>query len=60
VLTALAGAVTFVFWSVVIGLTATQSALIAIAVTFVFRVLTIVFNWRTSPLASPGEQDLTP
>jgi uncharacterized membrane protein YeiH len=60
VLTALAGAVTFVFWSVVVGLSATQSALIAIAVTFVFRVLTIVFNWRTSPLASPGEQDLTP
>lgn len=60
VLTAVAGAVTFVFLSVNFGLTATSSALIAIAVTFIFRVLTIVFNWRTSPIAPPEERDLTP
>ncbi len=60
VLTAVAGAVTFVFLSVNLGLNATNSALIAIAATFVFRVLTIVFNWRTSALAAPEEQDLTP
>ena len=60
VLTAVAGAVMFVFLSVTFGLTATASALVAIAVTFVFRVLTIVFNWRTSALALPEERDLTP
>lgn len=60
VLTAVAGAVTFVALSITAGLGATHSALIAIGVTFVFRVLTIVFNWRTSPVARPGEQDLTP
>jgi uncharacterized membrane protein YeiH len=59
-LTAVAGAVMFVFLSVNLGVSATVSALIAIAVTFVFRVLAIVFNWRTSALARPGEQDLTP
>ena len=60
VLTAVAGAVTFVFLSVSLGQTATASALVAVAVTFVFRMLTIVFNWRTSALAAPQEQDLTP
>ena len=60
VLTAVAGAVTFVFFSVSLDLTATFSALIAIAVTFTFRVLTIVFNWRTTPVAPPEERDLTP
>lgn len=60
VLTAVAGAVTFVFLSVTFGLSATSSALVAIGVTFVFRVLTIVFNWRTSPIAPPEEPDLTP
>ncbi len=60
VLTAVAGAVTVVFLSVTFGLSATVSALVAIAVTFIFRVLTIVFNWRTSPIAPPEEQDLTP
>jgi uncharacterized membrane protein YeiH len=60
VLTAVAGAVTFVFLSIQLGLSATHSALVAVAVTFVFRVLTIVFNWRTSPVARPEELDLTP
>jgi uncharacterized membrane protein YeiH len=59
VLTAVAGAVTFVALSITLAFTATSSALVAIGVTFVFRVLTIVFNWRTSPVAAP-EQDLTP
>jgi uncharacterized membrane protein YeiH len=60
VLTAVAGAVTFVFLSVNVGVDSTVAALVAIAVTFVFRVLTIVFNWRTSALAPPEEQDLMP
>jgi uncharacterized membrane protein YeiH len=60
VLTAVAGAVTFVFFSVHLDLDATPAALIAIAVTFVFRVLTIVFNWRTTAVAPPEERDLTP
>ena len=60
VLTAVAGAVTFVFLSVNVALDPTPAALIAIIVTFVFRVLTIVFNWRTSPVAPPEERDLTP
>ena len=60
VLTAMAGAVVFVFLSVRLEWSATPAAGAAIAVTFVFRVLTIVFNWRTSPVARPEEQDLTP
>lgn len=52
VLTALAGAVTFVFCSVTLDLTATPAAIAAVAVTFVFRVLTIVFNWRTAPVSA--------
>lgn len=60
VLTAVAGAVTFVFCTVTLELRATPAAIIAIAVTFLFRILTIVFNWRTSALAEPAEHDLTP
>jgi uncharacterized membrane protein YeiH len=60
VLTAVAGAVTFVFLSVQLDMSPTPSAIAAIAVTFVFRALTITFNWRTSPVAPPEEQDLTP
>jgi uncharacterized membrane protein YeiH len=52
VLTALAGAVTFVFCSVTLDLEATPAAIAAVAVTFVFRVLTIVFNWRTAPVSA--------
>lgn len=55
VLTAVAGTVTFVFLSVSLGLTATISAAIAVAVTFVFRVLTIIFNWQTSAVATPDQ-----
>jgi uncharacterized membrane protein YeiH len=60
VLTAFAGAVTFVFLSVQFEIPAMPAAIIATAVTFVFRALTILFNWRTSAVAAPEEQDLTP
>jgi uncharacterized membrane protein YeiH len=50
VLTALAGAVTFVFLSSELAFTSTHAALGAIALTFIFRILTIVFNWRTTPV----------
>lgn len=60
VLTAVAGAVTFISLSVQLELSATSSAVAAIAVTFVFRVLTIVFNWRTSAVATPEAHDLAP
>lgn len=51
-LTAFAGAVTFVFCSVMLEQTANVSAIAAVALTFVFRLLTIVFNWRTAPVSS--------
>lgn len=51
-LTALAGAVTFVFCSITLELTANLSAIVAVALTFVFRLLTIAFNWRTAPMSS--------
>jgi uncharacterized membrane protein YeiH len=51
-LTALAGAVTFLFCSVTLALSANRSAIVAVALTFVFRALTIAFNWRTAPVAS--------
>lgn len=51
-LTALGGAVTFVFASAVLGLSANRAAIAAVALTFIFRVLTIAFNWRTAPVSS--------
>jgi uncharacterized membrane protein YeiH len=60
VLTAFAGAVTFVFMRVQLEVAPTPSAIAAITVTFIFRALTIVFNWRTSAVAPPEERDLTP
>ncbi len=60
VLTALAGAVVFVFLTVNLEVDATIAAFAAIVATFLFRVLTIVFNWRTTPVGSPGDGDLTP
>lgn len=50
VLAALAGGVTFVSLTSHTSLSATQAALIAIALTFVLRMLSIIFNWRTSPI----------
>ncbi len=51
-LTALAGAVTFICAGVYLSVTATQAALLAMAVTFLFRSITIAFNWRTAPVSS--------
>ena len=51
-LTALAGAVTFVFCSVYLELSANRAAVAAVTLTFVFRLLTITFNWRTAPVSS--------
>jgi uncharacterized membrane protein YeiH len=50
VLAALFGTVLFVILILVTRLSAPESALIAIGVTFVFRVLTIRFNWQTKPV----------
>ena len=55
-----AGAVVFVFLTVTLEVEATLAALAAIVATFVFRVLTIVFNWRTTSLGEAGEDDVTP
>ncbi len=52
VLVALAGAVLFVVLTVQTKLDATLAAFIAIGLTFVFRVLTITFNWRTEAVAA--------
>ncbi|MDB6168819.1 MAG: hypothetical protein JWM88_1683 [Verrucomicrobia bacterium] len=54
VLTAVAGAVTFVFLTVQIEMRATPAALAAIALTFVFRALAITFNWRTVSVSDAG------
>jgi len=51
-LTALVGAVTFICAGVYLALTATQAALLAMALTFLFRSVTIAFNWRTAPVSS--------
>jgi uncharacterized membrane protein YeiH len=60
VLTALAGAVVFAVLVAKFAVGASLAAGIAIAITFVFRALAVAFNWRTSPVADPGETDLTP
>ena len=52
VLTALVGAVAFAFLSIQLEWSGTRAALAATGLTFVFRMLTIVFNWRTAPAAS--------
>ena len=51
-LTALVGAVTFICAGVYLAVSATQAALLAMAVTFLFRSVTIAFNWRTAPVSS--------
>ncbi|HWA25291.1 MAG TPA: trimeric intracellular cation channel family protein [Lacunisphaera sp.] len=51
-LTALAGAISFVFCSVTLEWSANTSGAIAVALTFIFRILTIIFNWRTTPIAT--------
>jgi uncharacterized membrane protein YeiH len=51
VLTALGGSVAFVFLTACLEIPATRAAMAAVAITFVFRALTIAFNWRTTPLS---------
>lgn len=55
VLTAVAGAVTFVFLTAQLGVNATLAASASIVVTAVFRLLTIVFNWRTTSIGAPED-----
>lgn len=50
VLAALTGGVIFIFLTSQTPLSATPAALIAIALTFLLRMLSIIFNWRTSPI----------
>ncbi|MBX3748910.1 MAG: TRIC cation channel family protein [Opitutaceae bacterium] len=52
VLVALAGAVGFVVLTAQFGMAPTPAAFTAIGLTFVFRVLTIAFNWRTEAVSS--------
>jgi uncharacterized membrane protein YeiH len=52
VLTALAGAVTFVFLTAQFEMNATRAAWAAIVLTFVFRALTIRFNWRSEAVSA--------
>jgi uncharacterized membrane protein YeiH len=63
-LTALVGAVTFIWAAVYFAITATQAALLAMALTFLFRSVTIAFNWRTAPVSSGAifraGDDITP
>ncbi|MBL9214820.1 MAG: TRIC cation channel family protein [Opitutaceae bacterium] len=56
VLTALGGSITFVFLVSYQEMPATPAAAAAVAVTFLLRVLTIAFNWRTNPLHPPVER----
>lgn len=62
-LTAVAGAVTFVTCTITLEMSAHASAVAAVALTFIFRALTITFNWRTAPMSSgrvfEGDDDRT-
>ena len=60
VLTALAGAVVFVFLTVELEVEATLAALAAIVATFGFRVLTIIFNWRNASIGTSDEENSGP
>ncbi len=51
-LTALAGAVTFICAGVYLAVSASHAALLAMGVTFLFRSITIAFNWRTVSVSS--------
>lgn len=55
ILTALAGGVAFVWLSIRWNWDATNAAWAAISLTFIFRMLTIIFNWQTSVAKSPLE-----
>jgi uncharacterized membrane protein YeiH len=51
-LIALGGAVVFLFCTATLGWSANRAAVATVALTFVFRALTITFNWRTAPVSS--------
>lgn len=51
-LIALGGAVVFLFATVTLDWSANRAAVATIALTFVLRMLTIAFNWRTAPVSS--------
>jgi uncharacterized membrane protein YeiH len=51
-LIALGGAVVFLFATATLGWSANRAAVATVALTFVFRALTITFNWRTAPVSS--------
>lgn len=55
VLVALSGAVTFVFLAAQLHIAPTTAAFAAIGLTFVFRMLTIIFNWRTAAVTTAGK-----
>ncbi len=57
VLAALAGCTLFPLLAIQAGLPVAPAALISIALTFVFRVLAIQFNWRTEPLHRPPDSE---
>lgn len=52
VLTALVGAITFISVGVHFDISATNAAFVAMGVTFIFRSITIAFNWRTTSVSS--------
>jgi uncharacterized membrane protein YeiH len=51
-LIALGGAVVFLFCTAMLGWSANHAAITTVALTFVLRILTITFNWRTAPVSS--------
>jgi uncharacterized membrane protein YeiH len=57
VLAAICGSLLFVLLTLQVGMEGMPAAAIAIAATFIFRVLAIQFNWKTSPVwQEPPEQ----
>ncbi len=61
-LIALAATVVFLFCTAIVGWSANRSAIATVAITFVLRMLTIAFNWRTAPVSSGSifENDAPP
>jgi uncharacterized membrane protein YeiH len=58
VLAAISGCLLFVLLTLQAGMQVMPAALITISATFVFRVLAIQFNWKTSPVwQEPTDQD---
>ena len=66
VLAAFAGCLLFTLLALQCAMDATSAALITVGATFVFRVLAIQFNWKTSPVwkeaisESPRELSVKP